>query len=92
MAYTKNVLIWMLVAVVLFFCFGGFGTSSYNMMGYGFPPMLLFWGAIIWLAVSHCNTTDKDDEDSLVIIKKRYASGEISKKQYEEMKKELIGK
>jgi len=53
--------------------------------------MLLFWGLIIWLIITLINASqsNKNEPDSLTILKRRYASGEISKKQYEEMKKEL---
>ncbi len=67
-----------------------------GMMGFGFLFMLLFWGAIIWIVVTFINgmqtsrnERDENSEDSLDILKKRYAAGKISKKQYERMKKEL---
>jgi len=52
---------------------------------------LLFWGVLIWLVVTLINAgqSGKKEEDPSNILKKRYASGKISKKQYEEMKKEL---
>jgi len=60
-------------------------------MGFGFPFMLIFWGVSIWLVVALINggQPSKKEEDPSIILKKRYASGEISKKQYVEMKKEL---
>jgi len=63
-------------------------------MGFGFIFMILFWVAVVWIVVSLINSAQftqsgKKDEDALTILKKRYASGEITKKQYEEMKKEL---
>ena len=89
----KNTLIWIFIAVI-----GGFGMGSYGMMGFGmgfgFIFMLLFWGFIIWIIVTLVNSSQsnkKDDLDSITILKRRYASGEITKKQYEEMRKELRG-
>ena len=83
----KNTLLWIVIAaVILLFLFSGFG------MGFGVIFMLLFWGLIIWLIVTLINTNqsnNKNEPDSLTIIKRRYASGEITKKQYEEMRKEL---
>ncbi|MBI5390547.1 SHOCT domain-containing protein [Candidatus Woesearchaeota archaeon] len=69
---------------------GGYGMMSFG-MGFGFFWMLLFWGAFIWVVVTLINVgqSSKKEEDSSNILKKRYASGEISKKQYTEMKKEL---
>ncbi len=95
MEENKNVLVWVLVAVALLFLFSSFGMGSYGMMGlgrgFGLILMLLFWGALIWLVVTLINTAQpgKKKEDLLNMLKGRYASGEISKKQYEEMKKEL---
>lgn len=54
--------------------------------------VILFWGAVIWLTVWLINQ-NKDklsfQKKPLDIIKERYAKGEINKKQYDEMKKEL---
>jgi len=95
----KNTLIWILIAVILaVFLLGGLGMGGYGMMGFGmglgFVFMLLFWGAIIWLVISLINAAQstKREDDALTILKKRYASGEINKKQYEKMKKELVGR
>jgi len=92
----KNTLLWIIIAVAAgLFLLGGFGMGGYGMMGFGmgfgFLFMLLFWGALIWLVVTLVNAgqSGKKGEDPSNIIKKRYASGEISKKRYEEMKKEL---
>ena len=92
----KNTLVWIFIAVIvaLFligsFVMGGYGTMGFG-MGFGFVFMLLFWGLIIWLIVTLINASqsNKDVPDSLTILKKRYAKGEITKKQFEEMKKEL---
>ena len=92
----KNTLLWIVIAVViLLFLFSGFGMGGYGMMGFGmgfgFIFMLLFWGVLIWLVVTLINAgqSGKKEEDPSSILKKRYASGEISKKQYGEMKKKL---
>ena len=93
----KNMLLWILIVVViLLFLFAGFGMGSYGMMGFGmsfgFIFMLLFWGLIIWLIVTLINSAQpnkKDDLDSLTILKRRYAKGEITKKEFESMRKEL---
>lgn len=95
MEENKNMRIWIFAVVVLLLLFGSFGMGGYGMMGFGmgfgFLFMILFWGVVVWLVVSLINASqsNKKDEDVLTILKKRYASGEISKKQYEEMKKEL---
>ena len=95
MEKSKNVWVWAIAAAALLFLFGSFGMGGYGMMGFGmgfgFLFMLLFWGALIWLVVTLINATQsgKKDEYPSIILKKRYASGEISKKQYGEMKKEL---
>ena len=92
----KNTLVWIFIAVIVaLFLIGSFGMGGYGMMGFGmgfgFIFMLLFWGLIIWLIVTLINASqsNKNESDSLTILKKRYASGEITKKQYEEMKKEI---
>ena len=95
MEENKNIWIWILAAVALLFLFGSFGMGGYGMMGFGmgfgFIFMLLFWGLVIWLIVTLINASqsNKNGLDSLTILKKRYASGEITKRQYEKMKKEL---
>ncbi len=93
----NNVLIWILIAVIIVllllgsFGMGGYGGMMGVGMGFGFIFMLLFWGVLIWLVVTLINAAQsgKKEEDSSNILKKRYASGEITKKLYEEMKKVL---
>ena len=87
---------WILIAVIAaIFLLGMFGIGGYGMMGFGmgfgFIFMLLFWGLVIWLIVTLINASqsNKNEPDSLTILKRRYASGEITKKQYEEMRKGL---
>ena len=93
----KNILIWIFLAVIIvIFLIGSFGMGGYGMMGFGmgfgFIFMLLFWGVIIWLIVTLINSVQsnkKDDSDPLTILKKRFAKGEITKKEFEKMKKEV---
>ena len=95
MEENKDIWIWIIVIVALLFLFSSFGMGGYGMMGfgvgYGFIFMLLFWGLIIWLIFTLINASqsNKTEPDSLTILKRRYASGEITKKRYEEMRKEL---
>ena len=85
MEENKNLGLLALAAIALLFLFSSFG------MGFGFLFMLLFFGVLIWLVVTLTNAAQpgKKEEDPSIILKKRYASGKISKKQYEEIKKEL---
>jgi len=92
----KNMWVWIFIAViVVLFFIGSFGMGGYGMMGFGmgfgFIFMLLFWGLIIWLIVTLINASqsNKNEPDSLTILKRRYASGEITKKEFETMKKEI---
>jgi len=64
-------------------------------MGYfGWLFMVLFWAAVIWFIVwlvkqnTH-TASHQSGKTPLEIIKERYAKGEISKKEYTEMKSEL---
>lgn len=77
---------------------GGWG------FGIGLIFEIVFWGLIIWLIVSLArgggrgccgmgigpgHGHGKSDEDVQEILKKRYAKGEITKEQFESMKKDL---
>ena len=92
----KNIYIWIFIAIIVaLFFIGIFGMGGYSMMGFGmgfgFIFMLPFWGLIIWFIVTLLTTSqsNKNEPDSQIILKRRYASGEITKKEYEEMRKEL---
>ena len=97
MEKNQNPLLLILIAaVILLFLFAGFGMGGYGMMGFGmgfgFLFMLLFWGAVILLAVTLINSAQsnkEDNSDPLAILKRRFAKGGITKKQFEEMKKEI---
>ncbi|MBI4141168.1 SHOCT domain-containing protein [Candidatus Woesearchaeota archaeon] len=91
-----NKWLWMLVgSVILFVLFGTSGMGGFGMMGvglgFGMLMMLLFWGAVIWLIVAFVKSLAGKDgsEEPLAILKKRYVKGELTKKEYESMKKEI---
>jgi putative membrane protein len=76
-------------------CFGWGGT-------WGFPWMIVFWAAIALCAFLmfrgfrrrwwSCCSDDRDGgqrETPLEILKKRYAKGEITREEFERMKKEI---
>jgi len=72
---------------------GGFGLI-------GFIFMLVFWGFIIWFIAALVRNSsewrgarhdgEKGDKTYLEILKERYAKGEIDKKEFEQMKKDLV--
>lgn len=76
------------------------GYNMYNMMGFnygigysygffGWILMIAFWVAIIWLIVWVIQQIAKGKESSHDVLDKRLARGEISKKEYLELKKTL---
>ena len=82
--------------------YGGWGMMGPGMMG-GFSWMWLmpvFWifvlGLIIWAVVAAVRRPGESDsstrqaDSALEILKRRYARGEIDKEEYEEKKKDLV--
>lgn len=65
--------------------------------------MLIFWGLIIWAIIAlvrgvsgggccgigHGNGNGQKTDNAMNILKERYAKGEISKEDFEKMKKDL---
>jgi putative membrane protein len=82
---------------------GGYGAGSVGggswglAVGLGWLSMLAFWGALIvgvvllvrWLGGSTGAGGRGGGESALEILKRRYAAGEITKEQYEEMRQTL---
>lgn len=79
-----------------------FGNNlvGWGFMPFGWIFMIAFWGLIIWVFFTwmrgsrenghmcgHDHDGHEKDESSLEILKERYAKGEITKKEFEEMKK-----
>jgi len=79
---------------------GDFGFGMMNGFGFGGIFMIIFWIVIIglgvWLVsslVSRANSQPPSNlppaESALDILKKRYARGEITKEQFDEMRRDL---
>jgi putative membrane protein len=65
-------------------------------MGLGILCMVIFWavviGLIIWAVRRSVNRQSNSSGDSAMdIARQRYAKGEITKEQFEQMKKDLKG-
>ena len=61
-----------------------------HMFGFGSIFMLLFWVFIIYAAVAFFRHGNEHHHNrSIEILKERYAKGEISKEQFESMKKDI---
>ncbi len=65
-----------------------------GVFGFGLFPFFLILGIIllVWAAASHRGDNDAEDEGgetALDILKKRYANGEITKKEFLEMKRDI---
>jgi len=70
-----------------------------DMDGFGWFGMLLFIGLAVWLIVWIINNSKGQTQETreqgqkektpLQIVKERYAKGQITKKEYEEMRNEL---
>jgi putative membrane protein len=82
--------------------FPGYGWGA---MIFGGLAMLLFWAAIIALAVfairaftrsggsqsrGVTHPVDRREDSALTILRERYAKGEIDKEQYERMRSDLL--
>ena len=78
--------------------YNGYHMDSYG-WGWGFL-MMLFWALVIIAVVvllirglsSSQGSHKSKDDDSLTIAKNRYAKGEITKKEFEELKKDLTSR
>ncbi|MEK6983328.1 MAG: SHOCT domain-containing protein [Nanoarchaeota archaeon] len=83
---------WILVALILLSLGSSMLMGRSHMgfgMGLGFVLMPVFWMAVI-LLIFELFRREHEKTDSLEILKNRYARGEISKRQFEQTKKELV--
>lgn len=70
----------------------GGNMGSYSPWGWLFMlvVMVLIVLVVVWLVRSFANNkTGSSKEDALDIVKQRYAKGEITKKQFDDMKQDL---
>ncbi len=75
----------------------GIGSFGYGSMGFGWIIWLILIGAVVWGVVALVNSNRNKNhythfstgEDSFEILKRRYAKGEISKEQFEQMRKDI---
>jgi putative membrane protein len=62
-------------------------------MAFGMLWMVLFWGAIVWAIVWGVSRSSANGRQSteppLEIAKRRYASGDITKEQFEQLRRDL---
>jgi putative membrane protein len=80
---------------------GMMGNWGYGMMGWFGPIMMLvFWGLLILVLIllarwlwrsSQKKSEEMRSESPLDILKRRYASGEIDREEFEQKKKDLSG-
>ena len=76
---------------------GGWSWSWGLAMGLGMLAMLAFWGALIvgvvllvrWLMTATGGSDGRLDETALQILKRRYAAGEITHEEFEQMRQAL---
>ncbi|TSC55025.1 MAG: putative membrane protein [Parcubacteria group bacterium LiPW_30] len=65
----------------------------FDWLGFGLMPvlMILFWGLVVYgVVLLFRGFSNKDNNNrSIDIIKERYAKGDITKEQFESMKKDL---
>jgi putative membrane protein len=72
----------------------GYCDFGYGMGFFGWIFMVLFWAGVIllivWLVRQNSNQENRTERRTPSdILKERFAKGEISKKEFDEMKKEL---
>lgn len=66
-----------------------FGMMGFGNGGYGMFFGILFWVIILYLIFLLIKNINNSNNNALNILKKRYVKGEITKKEFERMKREL---
>ena len=74
----------------------------YTGFGFGGIFIILWWILVAWLIIAalrfifgghrhwHDQTSENDSDEALKILKQRYARGDISKKEFDAIKKDLV--
>lgn len=71
--------------------------DGYGGMGQGWILMLIFWGAVIvgavalirWVVMRSSGSQEGPHRPALEILQERYARGEITREQFEQMRKDI---
>ena len=62
-------------------------------MVFGMVWMVIFWGAVVWLIVWGIGQVSGDgrrrDDDPIEIARRRYAHGEITRDQFDQLQRDL---
>jgi putative membrane protein len=59
-------------------------------MGFGWIFMIIFWAIVLFLVVALVKKIGSGEKETAEdILKKRYAGGEISKEEFERLKKDI---
>jgi putative membrane protein len=73
----------------------GFEGMGWGWIGLGVVHMLLFWALVILgiaalvRALSGGGRSDTPSSDAMEILKARYARGEVTREQFEQMKRDI---
>jgi putative membrane protein len=72
----------------------GFEGMGWGWVGLGLLHMVFFWGLVIFVLVALVKWLSGGSEapgpgSAMEILKRRYASGDIGREEYERMKREL---
>lgn len=76
-----------------------FGGGYGYMGGFGFLLMFVFWGLVIWAIIAFVQSvsnnkgqdsgSSKNEDSAMKTLRERYAKGEVTQEQFEQMKKTL---
>lgn len=73
-----------------------FHDMGFGWMGFGWIFWLIIIGIVVYLVIKISNQKQSGSNDTIInetpldILKKRYAHGEISKEEFDRIKKDLI--